>query len=134
VGADGTDVRGGGAHYDMSAVAALPYLNLTLGKDGGGLNVLEQGAVALLVLLLYGAHHTELGGQLREAFSFRGLGEALVHIGPLIVLAIGSGSEVLGGVSYAVELLEPEFGVLLLVVSGLEEDGCYLLKSVLLGL
>ena len=132
MGADGADLRRGGAHDDMSAVAALPYLDLALGEDGGGLHVLKQGAISLLVLLLYGSHHTELDCKLGEAFGLSSLGEAFVHIRPLEVLAVSGGGEVLCGAAYAVQLLEPELGVLFLIVGSLEEEGGYLLESVLL--
>ena len=91
----------------MSAVAALPYLYFALGEHCSGLDVLEQGAVTLFVMLLDSSDAAELGGKLGEAFLIRSLGEAFVHIGPLVVLAVGGGCEVLGGVADAVQLLEP---------------------------
>ena len=62
--------------------------------------------------------HAELGRQLREALGLSGLGKALVHIGPLVVLAIGSGTQVLGSGTDPLQFLEPHLGVLFLVVGG----------------
>ena len=62
------------------------------------------------------------------------LGKALVHIGPLIVLAVGCGTQVLGCIAYTLQLLEPEFGVLLLIIGCLLKDCSYLLKALFLGL
>ena len=65
MGAGGADVGGLGAYHDVAAVAAFPHLDLALGEDSGGLHVVQQGTVALLVVLLNGGDQTELGGQLR---------------------------------------------------------------------
>jgi hypothetical protein len=67
MGADGAELRRGGAHYDMSAVPALPDRDLTLLKDLLGLHIFQQSPVALLVVLLDLGHRPEFGGQLREA-------------------------------------------------------------------
>ena len=83
--------------------------------------------------LLYLRHGAEAGGQLGEALFLGGLREALVHVGPLEVLPVRGGGQVLGGVADAFQFLEPELGVLLLVLGGLEEYLRYLLKAVLLG-
>ena len=83
--------------------------------------------------LFDGGYHAEPGGQGLESFLLGGLGKALVHIGPLIVLAVGCCGQILCGVAYALKLLEPEFGVLLLVLCGLQEDGCHLLEALFFG-
>ena len=101
------------------AVAAFPHLDLALREYLGHLHIVEQGAVALLVMLFNGGHKAELGGQLREALLVGGLREALVHIGPLVVFALGGVEQVLRRIADAVHLLEPHLGVLLLVVSRL---------------
>ena len=45
--------------HDMTAVAALPYLDLTLGKDLRHLNIVQQGTVALLMVLFNGGYQAE---------------------------------------------------------------------------
>ena len=117
----------------MSAVAALPHLHFALLEDGGRLDVLQQGTIALLVAFLDGSHHTELGSQFLETFLFGSLCETFVHIGPFVVLAVGSMLEVLGGIADAAEFLEPQLGVLLLVVGSFEEKFGNLLVAFLLG-
>ena len=86
------------------------------------------------MVLLDGGHATELGGQFGEALGFGGAGKAFVHVRPLVVLACGGSGQILGGGADAVQLLEPQFGVLLLVLGGLQEEGGNLLKALLLGL
>ena len=95
---------------------------------------MQQGTVTLLVVFLNGGHATELGGQLGEALSLGRAGKAFVHIGPLVVLASGSSGQVLSGSADAVQLLEPQLGVLLFVLGGLQEESGNLFKAFLLGL
>ena len=128
--ADGADIGGLGADDDMAAVAAFPHLHLALGEDLLGLDVVQQGAVTFLMVFLNGGHTTELGGQLGEALGLGGTGKAFVHIRPLVVLAGGGSGQVLGGGADAVQLLEPQLGMLLLVLGGLQEEGGNLLKAV----
>ena len=122
------------ADHDMPAVAALPHLDLALGKDLRHLHIVQQGAVALLMVLFDGGDQTETLGQLVEALLVGGFGEAVVHIRPLVVLALSGGEKVFGGVTNAVQLLEPKLSVFLLVVSGFEEQRRDLLVAFLLGL
>ena len=129
--AGGTDLRGLLADDDVSAVAALPDLDLALGKDFGHLDVVEQRAVALLMVAFDLADQAEACGQLREALFFGGLGKAGVHIRPLVVLALGGGLQILRRVADALKLLEPELRVLLFVLGGLEEERGDLLKTLL---
>ena len=121
--ADGADLGSLGADDDMAAVAAFPHLDFALGKDLFGLDVMQQGAVTLFVMLLDGGHATKLGGQLGEALGLGGAGKAFVHVRPLIVLTCGGSGQILGGGADAVQLLEPQLGVLLLVLGGLQEEG-----------
>ena len=116
----------------MAAVAADPHSVAVAGEHDALLDVLEQTAVALLVMALDGGHGTEFAGYLGEAF-FLGFGRhAVVHVGPLVVLALGGIAEVghrVGDVA-AVEKLEPELGVFLLVVGRFLEYCGYLLVAV----
>ena len=81
------DLRGGGADYDVTAVAAFPNFALALLEDFCGLDILEKCAIPLLVMSLDLRYQTEPCCKLRETFLFGGLCEACVHIGPLIVLS-----------------------------------------------
>ena len=129
----GADLGSLGADHDVATVAALPYLDVALAEHLLGLYIVQQGAVALLMTLLDGSYETELGSELGEALLIGGAGKAFVHVGPLVVFALSGCCQVVGGGGDAIELLEPELGVLLLIISRLLEDGGYLLKSVLLG-
>src|SRR5699024_734548 len=92
-------------------------------------------AVALLVLLLDGAHHAEQLGDALKALFLGGGGETGVHVGPLVVLAGGGVRQIGQGVGHAVvQQLEPDLGVLLLVARGLGEHGGQLVVAFLLGL
>ena len=52
--AGGANLRGLLAHDDVTAVAALPHLDLALGEDLRHLHIVQQGTVALLVMLFNG--------------------------------------------------------------------------------
>ena len=57
-----------------------------------------------------------------ETFLIGCFGKAVVHIRPLVVLALSGGEKVFGGVANAVQLFEPQLGVFLLIISGFEEQ------------
>ena len=86
------------------------------------------------MVLFDGGDQTEALCQLMEALLIRGLGKAVVHIRPLVILALSGGEKIFGGVADAVQLLEPQLRVFLLVVSGFEEQRRDLLVAFLLGL
>ena len=73
-------------------------------------------------------------GDLLEALLVSILGHLIVHIGPLVVLALGSGVQVLHGAANTAQQLEPDLGMLLLVVGSLLKDLGDLDIAVLLGL
>ena len=132
---DGADGGGLLADDDVAAVGALPDAVALAGEDDAVLDVLEELAVALLVLFLDLAHHAELGGDLLEAFFLRFLGHAGVHVRPLVVLAGSGVGQVLHSRGHAVvEVFEPDLRVLLLVGRGLLEDLGDLHVAILLGL
>ena len=79
--------------------------------------------------LLNSANHAELGSKLCKALLLCFLGEAVVHIRPLKILALGSVLEVLGCGTDKSQLLAPNAGVLLLVACGFKEDLRKLLKA-----
>ena len=65
--------------HDMTAVAALPHLDLALGKDLRRLHIVQQGTVALLMVLFNGGYQAETLGQLMKAFLIGSFGKAIVH-------------------------------------------------------
>ena len=132
--ADRAGSRSLGTHDEVTAVAALPHGHLALLEDLLHFHVAQQGAIALLVGLFDLGDQTELRSQLLEALFLSFLGHAVVHIGPLVVLAVGGRQQVLGGVAQLAQSLEPQLGVLLLIVGGLQEQGADLLIALLLGL
>src|SRR3712207_1198595 len=106
------------AHYHMATVAADPDSVAVAREYEGILDVLEQLAIALLVALLDGSHAAHLECDLCEAFLLSLTSHALVHVCPLIVLALGSSSEVLfrrTNLATFLQILEPELSVLSLV-------------------
>ena len=121
--ANGAELRSLGSYADVTAVAALPYLDLALGEDSGCLDILQQCSVALLVMLLDSTYHAELAGKSLETFGLGCLCEILVHVCPLEVLAVCGCLEVVGCLSDSLELLEPHLGMLFLILCCLEEDG-----------
>ena len=127
------DLRSLGAHNDMTTVAALPYFHLALLKHLCGLDVLQQGTVALFVTLLDGSHETEFSGQSGESLFLGCLCKSLVHVGPFVVLAFGSVEEVFCCSTDAVmQFFVPQLCMFFLVVSSLLEDSCDLFKTVFL--
>ena len=130
--ANGADIRRLSSNYDMTAVTALPNLDLALGKYFLHLNILEERTVSLFVMLLDLTDCTELSCEFRESFSLSCLGEILIHVCPLIVLTVSSSLEVICSRTDAVQLLEPHLCMLFLIVSSLKEDSSDLLISFLL--
>ena len=130
--AGGADLRSGSSYHDMSAVTALPNLDLALLEYLSGLNVVKKRAVSFLVRLLNSGYKAEFSCELVESLFLSGLCKARVHISPLIVLTVSGRGEVLCGVADALKLLEPKLCVLLLILSGLQKQGRDLLKAFLL--
>ena len=84
---------------DVAAVAALPSDHLVLLEDIAPDDVLQQGLVALFMLLLDFADLPEEIGYLGEALFTCGPFETGVHVGPLEVLTGGCGRQVGRGVA-----------------------------------
>ena len=57
--AGGANLRGFLTHDDVTAVAALPHLDLAFGEDLRRLYIAQQGAVTLLMVLFDGSDQTE---------------------------------------------------------------------------
>ena len=76
--ADRADLRRLHANHDMSAVGALPYAVAVAGKDQLVLDVLQQPAVAFLVLLFDCADHLKQVCNMVEALLTRTKGEMFV--------------------------------------------------------
>ena len=93
------DLRGLLAHNNVTAVAALPHLDLAFGEDLRRLYIAQQGTVALLMVLLDLAYHTEFCCESMETFLIGGLRKILVHIGPLVVFTGCSGCKIRSGIA-----------------------------------
>ena len=89
--ADGAYLRSELADHDVATVAALPDALIVAREDDTALEVADELLVALLVVLLDGTYHAELGSDLLEALFVSVFSHAVVHVGPLVVLT-GSGS------------------------------------------
>ena len=122
------------AYYDMTAVRALPDAVAVTREDELVLHVLQEFAITLLVVLLDFSHHLKLGSNLLEAFLVSFLCHAWIHFSPLIVLTISCSFEILLSIldSTALQVLEPQLSVLLLVGCCLLKDVSYLNITVLL--
>ena len=120
----------------MPAVGALPDAVLVAREHQPVLHVVEQGKIALFVLALDLADLFKQEGDVVEPLFPRLLGEARVHIRPFVVLAGSRVGKVFlrrGDVA-AVQQLEPDLGVLLLVVGRLLKQRRDLHEAVLFGL
>ena len=117
----------------MTAVAAFPDGHAGLFEDFHGLDIGQKFAVALFVHLLNGAHAAELFSEVVEAFLVGFTGHALIHVGPLGILALCGMQKVFFRRADTAQCLEPELGMLLLVVSGVQEEGSDLFISGLFG-
>ena len=112
------------ADNNMSAVGALPDTVAVTRENDLILDVLQEFAIALLVVLLDSTDLLELLGNLVKALSTCLGSHAGVHIGPLSIFAGSSIGKVGSGVAdlATVEIFVPEFGVLFFVGSRLFED------------
>ena len=87
------------------------------------------------MMLLDGGYTTEFGGDFLKTFFLRLTGHAVIHVGPLKILAVSSGFQILYRTADATSFKEfkPHLGMLFLVVGGLLENGCDLLITIFLG-
>ena len=83
------DLRRFRAHNNVSAIAAFPDLDLALGKNLGGFHVVKQRTVALLMVFFDRGDKAEFVRELMEAFLIGGLGKTVLHVRPLVILALG---------------------------------------------
>ena len=116
----------------MSAVSALPDDYAALLEDLLRLDVVKQLAIAFLMCLLNCRYPSELLRQLVEPFLIGILCHAVIHVRPLVILALSCRSQVLSCVTEKSKMLEPQLRMLLLVVSGLLEQCRNLLIACLL--
>ena len=130
------DGRGLLTNLNVTAVAALPDFITIAGEHKAALNVGQQLAVALLVVLLHSGHTVKQHSQLLKALFTGFLGEGVVHVRPFVILAFCSILQVLHGAgdTTIMQSLEPELGVLLLVTGCLFEKFRNLHIAILLGL
>lgn len=126
--ANGAHLRSFLADNDVAAVSALPDGITVLGEYLFFLYVAKKLAVTLLVSLLNGCYHAELGCDFLESFFVSFLSHAVVHVSPLIVFASGSCFKIACGVLdvSTFEIFEPQFCVFFLVACGFFKDVCYL--------
>ena len=130
--ANGASLRSLCTHYEVTAVTALPHSHLSLLKYLLHLNVGKKLSVSLLVSLLDSGYHSELRSKSLEALFVSFLCEGVVHIGPLVVLALCRCKKVSRSVTKTAESLEPKLCVLLLIVCGFLKDSRDLLVAFLL--
>ena len=102
-------------HYKVTAVTALPNCLISLLEYLLKLYVGKKLSVSLLVGLLDSCNHSELSCKSLEALLLSLLSEGVIHIGPLVVLALCSVKKVSCGVAKLAKSLEPKLCVLLLV-------------------
>ena len=120
------------AYYDVTAVAAFPNLNLASLKHFFSLYVAKKCAVSFLVSLLNCRNASELLSKLVESFLVSLASHSVVHICPLVVLALSRVEKVFSCIADAAESLEPKLSVFLFVFSCCEEERCDLLEALLL--
>ena len=102
---------------NMPAIAAFPDRIPIPGEDQTALHLGQQSAIPLLMGLFYGADHFEFRCDLLESL-FPGFpGHAGIHIGPLKVLSVRCGGQIVRSPGHraAIQVLEPDFGVFLFV-------------------
>ncbi len=123
MGADGADLGRLLADVDVAAVRALPDAVAVAREDEPVLQVREQLAIPLLVLLFDGGDALKERGDMVEALFARLLCEFGVHFRPLVILALRGVEQVVRRRADAVvQQLEPDLRVLLLVVGGLLKE------------
>ena len=133
MGTNRADIGSSSADNDVSAVAAFPYTDATLLENFGCFDIVQQGTVTLLMTLFDGSHTSELLSQFMEAFFIGFTGKGVVHVCPFVILTFSSMKQILGSRANSTQMLEPQFGMFFLILGGLEEEGGYLLVTVLLG-
>ena len=120
----------------MSAVSTLPY-HITLAREYYCiLDVLQQLAIALLMVLLDSPHLFKFLGNLVKAFFTSLLSHASIHISPFEVLTVSRIRQIRFSVTHAtaIQILIPHLSMLFLVSCRLLENRCYLHVTILLSL
>ena len=110
----------------LSALMGILYLNIhRLGQPEELLPLMRPYYMVLLVSLIFvmlfnGSNETEFLSKLVETFLVSGLCEATVHVGPFIILAIGSVCKIVSSIAdTVVKLFEPHFSMFFFIVSSL---------------
>ena len=103
----------------MTTVAAFPHGDTGLFEHIVGLNILEQGTIALLMGLLNGSHAAELLSQSMEAFLVSFLGHTGVHICPLVAFALSGVLQILRSIAKLAQSFEPKLCMLFLIFGSL---------------
>jgi hypothetical protein len=134
--ANRTKLRSLLADNDMAAIAALPDHVLIARENDTLLDIAQELTVTLLMSLLDSADLLEKESDLVESLFLGHLGKLGIHVSPLEVLAIGCILEISLGIrnSAIMQKLEPDLGMLLLIIGSLLKEFTNLDISVLLGL
>ena len=120
----------------MTAVSALPDHITILREHLLVIDVLQELAVTLFMLLFDSGHTLEFLGDLVEALLASLLSHAGIHVGPLKVLTTGGIFKILHRVAHltAVQQFIPHLGMFLLVGRCFFKDSGNLYIAVFLGL
>ena len=110
---DGADFGSFLAKVDMAAVGADPNFLFASLKDLAFLQVGQQLAVSLLMLLLDLAYGLKQERNLVKALFFGGFSKACIHVSPLVVFALSGIQQVDvgGGNASIVEELKPNLKI-----------------------
>ena len=79
-----TDFRGFRSNYNMSTVAAFPYLHFALLKHLRSFNVLKKCTISLHMVLFNFSYCSKFCCKLRETFFLCCFSKAIIHICPLV--------------------------------------------------
>ena len=128
--ADRANLRRFLSFANVAAVQALPDDLVALLENFVLLDIRQEQIVPCLMLLLDVGDLLEELRDFLEAFLPRDLREPGIHARPLVMLARGRRLEVRRGIADALDKLEPDFSVLLLVARRLLENARDLLIAV----
>jgi hypothetical protein len=109
------------SNNDVSAIPALPNLDSASFEYFLSLYIMQQCAVALLMMLLYLPYHAELCRQFRKTFLFRSIRKSCVHVSPLIIFAVSGSAQVFCRRTDPLQLFKPHLCMLFLVIRSLQK-------------
>ncbi len=77
-----------GAYTDVTAIATFPHCHSALAEHFVGLHIAQQRTVTLFMMLLNCGDSAELLCKLVETFLIGIAGKTVIHVGPLVILAL----------------------------------------------